>query len=58
VGLGRAAGPAAVLGQGKQAHLLVGALSHSGAWRGVLAEREEQPYLVASLHGSASGWAG
>ena len=38
-------------GQGKHAHLLVGALSHSGAWRGVLAECEEQPYLVASLHG-------
>src|ERR1035441_37891 len=38
-------------GQGKHAHLLVGALSHSGAWRGVLAEPEEQPYLVASLHG-------
>src|ERR1035441_875432 len=37
-------------GQGKHAHLLVGALSHSGAWRGVLAESEEQPYLVASLH--------
>jgi transposase len=36
--------------QGKQAHLLVGALAHSGAWRGVLAEREEQPYLIASLH--------
>ena len=39
-------------GQGRQAHLLVGALSHSGAWRGVLAEPEEQPYLVASLHGA------
>jgi transposase len=38
-------------GQGKNAHLLVGALSHSGAWRGALAESEEQPYLVASLHG-------
>ena len=38
-------------GQGKNAHLLVGALSHSGAWRGVLAESEEQAYLVASLHG-------
>jgi len=37
-------------GQGKNAHLLVGALSHSGAWRGVLAESEEQAYLVAALH--------
>jgi transposase len=43
--------PPAWWGQGKTAHLLVGALSHSGAWRGALAEAEEQPYLVASLHG-------
>jgi transposase len=42
--------PPPAWGQGKHAHLLVGALSHSGAWRGVLAECEEQPYLVASLH--------
>jgi Mu transposase, C-terminal domain len=39
------------VGQGKHAHLLTGALSCSGAWRGVLAECEEQPYLIASLHG-------
>jgi transposase len=38
-------------GWGKHAHLLAGALPHSGAWRGVLAESERQPYLVASLHG-------
>ena len=43
-------GPPASWGRGRHAHLLVGALSHSGAWRGVLAESEEQPYLVASLH--------
>jgi transposase len=43
--------PPAAWGWGKNAHLLVGALSCSGAWRGVLAESEEQPYLVASLHG-------
>jgi transposase len=43
-------GPPAPWGWGKHAHLLVGALSHSGAWRGVLAESEQQPYLVASLH--------
>jgi transposase len=43
--------PPASWGQGKNAHLLTGALPHSGAWRGVLAEREDQPYLVASLHG-------
>ena len=44
--------PPSSWGQGRQAHLLVGALLHSGAWRGVLAESEEQPYLVASLHGT------
>src|SRR3989442_1280435 len=33
-----------------RAYLLVGALSHSGAWGGVLAESEEQPYLIAALH--------
>lgn len=43
--------PPASWGQGRHAHLLVGALSHSGGWRGMLAESEEQPYLVASLHG-------
>ena len=43
-------GPPPAWGWGKNAHLLVGALSCSGAWRGVLAESEEQPYLVASLH--------
>jgi hypothetical protein len=44
-------GPPASWGWGRHAHLLVGALSHSGGWRGTLAESEEQPYLVASLHG-------
>jgi transposase len=42
--------PPAWWGWGKTAHLLVGALSASGKWRGVLAESEEQPYLIASLH--------
>jgi hypothetical protein len=37
-------------GQGRMAHLLTGALSCSGVWRGVLLESEEQPYLVAGLH--------
>src|SRR5712691_4359727 len=44
-------GPPPSWGWGKDAHLLVGALSQSGAWRGVLAESEQQPYLIASLHG-------
>src|SRR5260370_19929495 len=56
-------GPPPAWGQGKDAHLLVGALAHSGAWRGVLAESDEQPYLIASLHavcqrlgGVTRGW--
>ncbi|AXG14328.1 IS21 family transposase [Intrasporangium calvum] len=36
-------------GWGKHAHLLVGALSHSGVWRAVLCESEEQPFLVDGL---------
>lgn len=38
-------------GAGSQAHLLVGALSHSGRWRGVLADREDLPHLVEAIHG-------
>ena len=36
-------------GWGKTAHLLVGALSHSGRWRGVLCESEDQGHLVEGL---------
>ena len=36
-------------GWGVNAHLLVGALSHSGAWRGLLCESEDQPHLVDGL---------
>jgi transposase len=36
---------------GRDAHLLVGALSHSGRWRGVLAEAEDFPHLVEALDG-------
>ena len=36
-------------GWGAHAHLLVGALSHSGAWRGLLCESEDQPHLVDGL---------
>lgn len=35
---------------GAHAHLLVGALSHSGQWRGVLAESEDHAHLVDGLH--------
>jgi transposase len=36
-------------GVGAHAHLLVGALSHSGRWRAVLAEAETFPHLVQAL---------
>ncbi|QLH19349.1 IS21 family transposase [Streptomyces sp. Rer75] len=36
-------------GVGEHAHLLVGALSHSGRWRAQLAEREDFPHLVQAL---------
>ncbi len=35
---------------GAAAHLLVGALPHSGKWRAVLAEAETLPHLVQGLH--------
>jgi len=35
---------------GGHAHLLVGALPHSGKWRGVLADAEDLPHLVEALH--------
>jgi hypothetical protein len=41
--------PPAQWGWGGTAHLLVGVLSHSGRWRGVLAESEDQAHLVADL---------
>ncbi len=42
--------PPAQWGLPGQAHLLVGALPHSGKWRAVLAEAEDLPHLVAGLH--------
>jgi len=36
-------------GADKHAHLLVGALAHSGRWRAVLAESEDFPHLVQAL---------
>jgi transposase len=41
--------PPAGWGWGKNAHLLVGALSHSGRWRGLLCESEDQPHLIDGL---------
>lgn len=45
--------PPASWGAGAHAHLLVGALSHSGRWRGVLAEAEDLAHLVEALHAVA-----
>ncbi|MDN3061199.1 IS21 family transposase [Streptomyces hygroscopicus] len=36
-------------GVGEHAHLLVGALAHSGRWRAVLSESEDFPHLVQAL---------
>lgn len=41
--------PPKAWGWGKHAHLLVGALSHSGRWRAVLVESEDQPHLIEAL---------
>jgi transposase len=41
--------PPEAWGWGKAAHLLVGALSHSGRWRGVLCESEDQAHLIDGL---------
>lgn len=42
--------PPAAWQAGPHAHLLVGALSASGRWRGVLAETEQHAHLVDGLH--------
>lgn len=43
--------PPAAWGAGRHAHLLVGALAHSGRWRAVLAEAEDFPHLVEAIAG-------
>lgn len=45
--------PPAHWGLSGGAHLLVGALPSSGKWRGVLADAEDLPHLVESLHAVA-----
>ncbi|MDQ2709100.1 MAG: IS21 family transposase, partial [Actinomycetota bacterium] len=50
--------PPAHWGWGKEAHLLVGALSHSGRWRGLLCESEDQPHLIEGLHHIAAALGG
>ena len=42
--------PPAAWQAGREAHLLVGALSSSGRWRAVLAETEQHAHLVEALH--------
>lgn len=42
--------PAGWDGYGRRAYLLVGALSHSGKWRAVLAESMTQPHLAQAQH--------
>ncbi|WP_280686097.1 IS21 family transposase [Kitasatospora sp. MAA19] len=41
--------PPAGWGVGAHAHLLVGALAHSGRWRAVLADSEDFPHLIQAL---------
>lgn len=41
--------PPAAWGLRAQAHLLIGALSHSGKWRGVITDAEDPPQLVETI---------
>jgi transposase len=50
--------PPAAWGWGRKAFLLVGALAHSGRWRGVLAESTDQPHLIDALHRTCVGLGG
>jgi transposase len=50
--------PACWDGYDGKAFLLVGALAHSSRWRGVLAERADQPHLVDGLHRVAGALGG
>jgi transposase len=50
--------PPAHWGWGKKAFLLVGALAHSGRWRGVLAEATDHAHLVDALHRVCAGLGG
>src|SRR5664279_293511 len=45
-------------GYGKKAYLLVGALSHSSKWRGVLSESTEQPQLADAQYRVAAALGG
>jgi transposase len=41
--------PPSSWGLGREAHLLVGSLAHSGRWRAVLADCEDFPHLIEAL---------
>jgi transposase len=45
-------------GWGSKAFLLVGALAHSGRWRGVLCESTDQTHLIDALHRVGEGLGG
>ena len=45
-------------GYGSKAFVLVGALAHSGRWRGVLCSSMEQPQLIDALHRVAAALGG
>ena len=48
----------AAAGYGCKAFLLVGALAHSGRWRGVLCSSMEQPQLIDAQHRVSAGLGG
>lgn len=50
--------PPAQWGWGAKAFLLVGALAHSGRWRGVLCESTDQAHLIDALHRVCEGLGG
>jgi transposase len=50
--------PPAEWGWGAKAFLLVGALAHSGRWRGVLCESMDQAHLIDALHRVCEGLGG
>ena len=50
--------PPAAWGWGKNAHLFVGALAHSGRWRGTLAPAEDQPTSSTPWTRPPASWVG
>jgi transposase len=50
--------PPTAWGWGGKAFLLVGALAHSGRWRGVLAESTDQAHVIDGIHRICAGLGG